>query len=707
MHNDFLGGCLQWLAQNSGKAITREALTEGLPLKSGCLTPSLVPRAAKRAGMTAKLVRQPLNRVNARLLPCIILLRNNQAALLERVDPAAKTAVVRYAELDFEPQALKLEQLAEDYAGVSVYCRPELQTHAGPAESRASADNGHWFWSVIRKNRRVYRDVIVASVCINLFALAMPLFVMNVYDRVVPNQTTQTLWMLAAGVAIVICADLVLKLLRGWFIELAASRADNQLSAKIMERVLGMRLEHMPASVGTMAGHIQGFESVRAFCGSMVVTALVDLPFFLLFLLIILLISPWMAIPVVAGAFLLLLYALSVQHRMHRLAEVSGEVSSQRTAGLIESIGNLPLLKSLNATGHMQREWEQTTRFLSGCVSRQRLLGASVSSGAAWVQQTVAVAMIITGVYLVIDGQLTQGALIAGYLLSSRAMAPVSQVAALLTQYHQAAAALEVLDDVMETPQEREENKQYVSRGRLNGDIELRNVSFTYPEAERPALHNVSLKIRAGERIGVLGASGSGKSTLEKLIVGHYRPTEGQLYLDGLHHQQLDPAEVRRNVGYLAQDICLIKGSVLDNVRLGIDAPDDAQLNNAAEVSGLGRVIGAHSDGWSRQVGENGRALSGGQRQTVALARTIMADAPILMLDEPASAMDSMMEQHLRERLGEYCRQRTLVLITHRTSLLVLVDRLIVLDQGKLIADGPRDQILDALSKGQIARARS
>lgn len=703
MIDDPLGHCLQWLAREHGRVLTREALVEGLPLRAGQLTPALLPRAAERAGLHLAQLKQRQERINARLLPCILLLKGNRACILEQLDD--KQVIVRRPELEMQRDRLSREELAEDYAGVVIYCRPEVQIGDTSAERAASADNGHWFWSVIRRNRRIYRDVLLASFCINLFALAMPLFVMNVYDRVVPNQSTATLWMLAAGVALVLTADLVLRMLRSWFVELAAGRADNRFSARIMERVLGMKLQYLPPSVGTLAGHVQGFESVRAFCGAMVVTALIDLPFFLLFLLIITIISPWMGVPVFLGALLLILYALSVQQRMQRLADVSGQVSTRRTSWLIESLACLPLLKSLNATGRMQRRWEQATRFLSGCSSRQRLLGASVSSGAAWVQQSVAVILIIVGVYLIIDGQLTQGGLIAAYMLSSRAMAPVSQTAALLTQYHQAAAALRVMDEVMASPQEREAGRKYISRDRLRGDIELSNLSFTYPGSNRPALKQVSLHIRAGEKVAILGAAGSGKSTLEKLILGLYDPTEGDLFIDGVHQKQVDPAELRRNIGYVAQDVQLLEGTVYENVTLGLEDIDPEQLQRAAHISGLNTLIGRDADGWSLQAGENGRALSGGQRQTVALARAVMADAPILLLDEPASAMDSMLEQHIRTQLRSFCESRTLVLVTHRTSLLELVDRLIVLDRGRVIADGPKQRVLEALTGGKLKRA--
>lgn len=705
MHDDDLTLSLLQLARQAGNPHTRDSLVDGLPLEQGRLTPSLLPRAAARAGLKASLLRQPLARVNSGLLPCIVLLKDNRACVLEQLDLKAGRVVTRRPELDMAQTEDSLSDFEQQYGGVVVYCRPELSLSQGAAETAASADNGHWFWSVIRRHRRIYRDVLLASFCINIFALAMPLFVMNVYDRVVPNQSTATLWVLAAGVMIVVFSDLALRLLRSWFVELAAGRADGVLSSRIMERVMGMRLESMPASAGVLAGNIQGFESVRAFCGSMVVTALIDLPFFLLFLLIITIIAPLMAVPVLAGAVLLLLYALSVQSQMKRLADVSGQVSSQRSAGLIESLHLLPVFKIFNATGRAQGRWEQQNRFLSGSSSRQRLLGASVSVGAAWAQQTVSVAMIIIGVYLVIDGQMTQGALIAAYMLSSRAMAPVSQTAALMTQYHQAAAALHSLDELMNSPQERTHATTQAGQTAVRGDIEFSKVSFTYPGSERPALNQVSLSIKAGEKVGILGAAGSGKSTLEKLILGLYQPTEGTVFIDGRHGQQLDVATLRRHVGYLPQDLMLVNGTIYDNVTLGQAQPSATALQQAVRISGLEALIGRQAEGWSLAVGENGQALSGGQRQAVALARALAGEAPVLLLDEPTSAMDSLMEQQVTGGLAEYCRARTLLLITHRMSLLSLVDRLIVMDHGQIIADGPKEQVLEALSKGNLRRA--
>lgn len=705
--DDQLSTCLIWLANEHGTVISHDQLVAELPLVDGRLSPSLFARAAERANMKVKLVRQPLTQLNSLLFPCLVLLEGNKACLIQSIDSEKQTVQVLLPELDMQPEQLDLASLKESYTGIAIYCRPQFKLDKTKTGTQSIINEGHWFWKVIKENRPVYFDILIAAFFINLFALAMPLFVMNVYDRVVPNHATATLWVLALGAFIVICADLALRLLRSWFVELAANRADITLSAQIMQRILGSRLEKAPPSIGSFAANVQSFESVRSFIGSMTITTLIDLPFFLLFVIIIGLISWVMMIPVLIGATLIILYALSVQATMQQLSETSSQASAQRNSGLIESLVAAPTLKSFNGTSKMQSAWEHSTQFLSGCSGKQRMLGMSVGVGASWVQQIVAVAMIITGVYLVINGDMSQGGLIAAYMLSSRAMAPVSQTASLLTQYHQAATALKSVEEIMDTEQDRVPGKQLLPRGKLRGEIEFRNVSFKYPDEETEALSNVSLHIKAGEKIGILGRVGSGKSTLEKLILGLYQPTSGTVLIDGININQLDPAELRRSVGYIPQDVQLLSGSVYDNITLGINHPSNQRLMQAINISGLQALVGEHADGLSMPVGEGGNRLSGGQRQTLAVARALMTDSSILLLDEPTSAMDSMLENHVSQGLKEISQDKTLVLITHRSSLLTLVDRLLVMESGKILADGSKENVLKALQEGSIQRGKA
>lgn len=690
------------VARAHGIDTSRDTLLAGLPLIDGQLTPALLSRAAQRAGLTSRLVARELPRLNPVLFPVILLLDNQDTCLLLALKD--QRAQVVFPELGDASVWLELEALKARYSGHAIYLRPRERLDARTTPIDKQTD-GHWFWSVIRRHRGLYRDVLLAAFLINLFAVAMPLFVMNVYDRVVPNHATDTLWMLAAGMVLVMCADAALRMMRGWFIDLAASRTDITLSASIMERVLGMKMSERPASVGSFASGLQAFESVRSFIGSATVVGFIDLPFVLLFTLVMGLISWPLVIPVLVGIALVLLYTAGVQHKLHQLSEQNMQASAQRNAVLVESLVGLETLKTLGAEGRMQSLWEKTTLLLSRSSVKMRMLSGSVTAGTLWIQQAVAVAIIILGVYLIIDAQLTQGALIAAYMLSSRVMAPVGQTAALLMQYHQAATALNTLETVMEKPVERPQGSHWISRPRLQGGIEFKDVGFRYPQDEREVLRGVSFRINPGEHVAILGRNGSGKTTLEKLIAGLYSPSQGAVLIDGIDARQLDPAELRRNMGYVSQDVNLFFGSLRDNIAMGAPQADDEQVLNAVRLSGLAEFVQTHPAGLAMPVGERGELLSGGQRQSVAIARALLNDPAILLFDEPTGAMDHSSEETFKHHMRDYAHGKTLVVVTHRTSLLELVNRIIVIDAGKIVADGPKEQVVEALRQGRIGRA--
>lgn len=699
--------CLLVLAQSHRLVATREALLAGLPLESGNLTPSLFSRAAARAGLTSKIVRRPLSQLNAALFPVVLLLNDNRACVL--LSLTASHAQVVFPELDGASVALPLEELANQYSGRAIYARPAERIEAAVLEIGKTANShnarGHWFWGVIAQHKYLYRDVLLTALLINFFALVSPLFVMNVYDRVVPNHATDTLWVLSIGMLIAISADFALRMMRAWFVDLAASRVDVTLSASIVERVLGMKLSERPASVGSFAAGLQSFEAVRSFISSATILALVDLPFVLLFVIVVLMISWPLVFPILVGVLLVIIYTAAVQHKMHVLSENSMQASAQRNATLVESLASLETLKVLGAEGRMQSIWEKTTLLVSRIGVKMRLLSGSVGSTTLWLQQAVSVVIIIVGVYQIIEGNLSQGGLIAAYMLASRIMAPVGQTAGLLMQYHSAATALTALEQIMQKPIERPLDKQWISRPRLHGSIEFKKVSFKYPQDEREVLRDVSFKINPGERVAILGRNGSGKTTLEKLIAGLYEASSGTVLLDGIDIRQLDPAELRRNMGYVAQDVHLFLGSLRDNIALGSNQASDDMILEAVRLCGLTEFVNQHPMGLAMPVGEQGQLLSGGQRQSVSIARALLNDPPILLMDEPTGSMDHTSEEEFKRNLLQMAANKTLLVITHRTSLLELVNRIIVIDAGKIVADGPKEQVVEALRQGRIGRA--
>lgn len=704
-HADPLLDCLAELARHHGHPLARDAFVSGLPLTGHRLTPALLPRAAARAGLSARLLRQTLADIEPALLPVLLLLRQNQACLLLGWT-AEGQARVMFPQGGGGATLISREKLRERYSGLAFYVQPRFRFEARAASAEV-APPGHWFWGTLREASPLYRDALVAAFLVNCFGLVVPLLTMVVYDRVVPNRAMETLWVLVAGAALVLGFDFVMRLLRAWIIDLASRQVDLTLSARIMERVLGMSLHARPRSVGSFAANLRAFETVRDFIASTTATALIDLPFALLFLFVTLWIQPWMTLPPLLGFAAAVGYGFVVQRRMRELAGLTHQAGAQRNAVLVEGLIGLETIKTLGAEGQLQNRWEQNTRYQAEIGSKLRLVASSATSFTGFVQQAVILSILVIGVYQIGNAALSMGGLIACVMLAGRAMAPLAQVAALLTHFHAARTALDGVNAAMELPLERPPERRFLHRPQLQGGIEFRNVSFTYPHAALPALQGVSLRIEPGEKVAIIGKVGSGKTTLEKLILGLYAPAEGAVLMDGIDARQLDPAELRRNIGHVPQDVELFYGTLRDNILLGTPLADDEQLMAAAEIAGVARFAGAHPHGYDLLVDERGGSLSGGQRQEIALARALLRDPPVLLLDEPTSAMDAASEEALKQRLREYCVDKTLILVTHRSSLLDLADRLIVMDGGRVVADGPRQRVVAALQAGQVTRARA
>jgi len=701
---DELLECLLIVARAHGELPTRETIMAGLPAEDARLSPALFERAAKRARLSSRLAKTPLEQLKDGLLPAIALLKNKSACVVLELDEDRTQARVVYPDLPDSPVSIPVQELNELYIGTAIYARPSHRYDARTPEVRKTRQ-GHWFWSVMAESRPLYVDVMFAALLANLFALGMPLFTMNVYDRVVPNQAFETLWVLAVGLVLMLVGDLVLRTMRSRFVDLASSRVDVKLSAFIMERVLGTRMEQRPASAGSFASNLRAFESVRDFIGSATVVAFIDLPFSVIFMVTIAWIAPLMLIPLVIGSLIMLVYSLAVQGRMHELAETTFRASAQRNATLIEGLVGFETIKALSAESNIQTKWEKSAALLARVGAQLRLLSSTASSSSAFVQQFVNLAIVVIGVYAISEKNLTMGGLIACTMLAGRAMAPVGQVAGLLVQFHTASTALTSLEEMMKRDVERPADANYISRGRLQGAIDFRGVSFSYPGQTAPSLHNLNFKIKPGEKVAILGRIGSGKTTLEKLILGLYQPTEGSVLVDGIDLRQLDPAELRSQIGYVQQDIMLFYGSLRENITLGAPLATHQDIVKAAEIGGVLGLVNQHPQGFDMLVGERGESLSGGQRQGVAIARAVINDPPILLLDEPTSSMDYSSEEDIKRRITEFAQNKTVILISHRTALLDLVDRIIVMDGGRIVADGPKEQVVTALRQGRIGKA--
>jgi ATP-binding cassette subfamily C protein LapB len=460
-----------------------------------------------------------------------------------------------------------------------------------------------------------------------------------------------------------------------------------------------------PASVGSFAANLRAFESVRDFVASASITTLVDLPFVLVFFFVIAWISPWLLVPPLFCITLLLIASLVVQQKMQELVDITQRAASQRNATLVESLVGIETIKFMVAESSFQRKWEHSTVFLAQYGTKLKLLSSVIMNFAQMMQQLVSVTVLVAGVYLLMENQISMGAIIAASMLAGRAMAPFGQVAGLLMQFHNAKSGLASIETHMQTKPERFNDAAFVHRASFKGEIEFKNVSFSYPGQQQSALTKVSFKIQAGEKVAFIGRVGSGKSTIQRLILGLHQPTEGAILIDGIDMRQIDPAELRRAAGFVSQDVSLFYGTLKENIALGAPFADDQDVLAAAEIAGVTEFANRHPRGFDMPIGERGESLSGGQRQAVGIARAVLNDSPILLLDEPSSAMDHQSEDFLKARLRRFATGKTVVLVTHRTSLLELVDRLIVIDNGQIMADGPKSQVVEALQSGRIGKA--
>jgi ATP-binding cassette, subfamily C, bacterial LapB len=709
LDDDPLLQSLVWLTRHHGRERSATALVAGLSL-AGPLSPQQAVRALDEAGFNAGLVPRALPDIAALLLPAILLLKNGDACIAVRRDPDGRGDPTQYEVVMPGPQCHSCRaseaELAAEYTGVALAATPRAASRSASAELLHDPAQ-HWFWGTLRRFAPYYRSALVAAMLSNVLMLVSGIVTAVVFDKVIPNQAFTTLWALAAAAALALFFDLAARQLRSHLIDNAGKRADLIVGALIVRQTLGVRMEHKPASAGGYAHHLAQVEVVREFFASATLSVLTDLPFLLLFVAMAFVIGGPLGWVLVVAIPCIVALAAVIQSRLRRSMTHSLQRQVEQQGVLVEAVEGLEDLKAAGAAGRFVRRFEEATAAAAESSLRARGLSAWASNIAAVAQQGITLVMLVWGVHLIADGVITGGALIGAVMITGRAIQPLSALVGLATRYQGARAAMVSLDRLMAQPVEREPGRAYLVQPRPSGRIAMQDVGFSYPAVEgQPVpkvLKGVTLKFAPGERVALVGRIGSGKSTILRMLAGLYQPTEGRVEVDGVDLRQLDPVDFRAAAGFVSQDLRLFTGSLRDNVTMGRAGIDGARLVEVARLTGLERVAAAHPAGWDLPVGEMGGLLSGGQRQLVALARCLVTQPQIVLMDEPTSSMDAQSELLFLRQLKEAIGQRTLVVVTHRPAVLDLVDRLVVVDNGRVVLDGPKPQVLAALSGAKPA----
>jgi len=684
------------------KPFTKEALLSGLPiyneeeLFSTSSSKSLFSRVAARAGLKSTLVERDIKNILSLHLPMILLLANDNVCILESFNEDKTEAKIIFADDEGTESWLSINDLEKEYLGFGFMLKKEFKYDSKNSRT-LKIKSKHWFFSTLNLSRSIYKDVLWASLLINIFVLATPLFTMNVYDRVIPNNANETLMVFTIGIVFVYVLDFFLKLTRAYMLELAGKKSDIIMSSIIFEKVLDLKMASHPKSVGSFANNLKDFESVRSFFTTATMTALIDLPFALIFLVVIYYIGGDLVFIPIITMLIILTYALVIRKPLQESIESSHEASAKKSGILIESLQNIETVKSMSMAGKIQWEFEEATGEIATKNLKSRMFSSSIPSVTNLLIQLNTVFVVVFGVYLIQEFELTMGGLIAVVILTSRTVAPMGQAAGLITNYADAKTSYTTLSEIISRETERPAGMEFVQRTIFKGNIEFKNVSFSYPESEILALDNINFTIRAGEKVAIIGRIGSGKSTITKLILKLYEPTSGSILIDGIDIQQIDPSDLRRYISYVPQEIHLFKGSMKDNIISSEHHPHVEDVIHAAQVSGVEDYVRTHPLGYDMPIGERGAGLSGGQKQSVGIARALMKNSSIMLMDEPSNAMDQTTEAILLKNLEKELKRKTVILVTQKLSLLDMVDRVIVMHNSKVLLDDTKANVTKQL----------
>lgn len=690
---------LQLISKYYEKDVSKESLSAGILAQGKMMDLADLIKSASRIGLISKVVDRKLMDISQMALPALLILKSNRACVLLDIDINENKVKVFIPGLGSGESIFTMERLEKEFSGKMVLIKNEYQYKNNLHDKLKIENPNHWFIGAIKRNKEIYIKVGIAAVIINLFVLVTPLFTMNVYDRVLPNNAIDTLWVLTFGVFIVMVFDFVLKLIRSTYLGLANKRADIVMSNKIFDQLLNIKLDQKPASTGMFLSRLQSFESVRDFFTTATIVAIVELPFVFLFLFVIFLIGGSTGWVSVFTIIITISFSWYMQKPLKEIIAKSAKEDQIKLTVLNETVAGLEVVKSVRGESRMKKQFENSLNQTVYYNEKSQHLSQIVTYFTAFISQFSSIAIVVVGVYLASENQMTMGAIIAASMLNGRVIAPISQIVSMIIRYDRTMLSLKNIDEIMKMQKERED-KVYLSRPYLNGDIVFKDVTFSYVNQNFDAIKDLNLTIKEGEKIAILGKIGSGKSTLSKLIMNLYSPTNGSILIDDTDVRQIDVVDLRKAIGYVPQEPFLFLGTIKDNITVGENFASDEDLIEVAKIAGLMDFLGKREKGFDLVVGERGDGLSGGERQAITLARALISKPNILMLDEPTNSMDLQTEQRFIQNMHEVVKDKTLIIMTHKMSILKLVDRVVILHDGKIVADGPKDVILNSLKQG-------
>jgi len=661
-----------------------------LPEKVGKIfDPLAAVSALTHVGFNASYGEFPLKRLTIKHFPSIGFTSNGEAILINGIDDDGKYTISRFDENDI------IIEEKYDFLGLKRKVKPYFIIAQKKNNKLRKDQKNNWFWGSMSQGKWLYAQVIGAAAMTNFLGLSTSLFIMVVYDRVVPNEAIESLIALTIGVLIALFFDFIIKTLRAQFVDRAGRRADLRMSRLIFDKILNMRIDAKNRKSGALASIVREFDTLREFFTSATLIAVVDLPFIFFFIWVISLIAgPLALVPLIAVP-CVILSGLVIQPFLARLAEGSMETNMSKQSILVETLNGIETVQATGSGRLMRKRFEEAADAQSEFGLKNRVLTQFAVNSAASIQQLAQIATIFFGVFLIQDGIISMGAMIAAVILGGRTLSPLSQLASAMSRANSARQAYRSLSEIMNEKKGNisDQIRARLSRPHFDGNIELKNLTYTFPGSTSPIINNLSLKIPAGQKVAIVGRMGSGKSTLSRLISGLIEPTEGAVMMDGVDLRQIDKSDVRRNIGVMLQDTWLFSGTVKENLQMGYYEYDDAHILNIARISGVDSFIANRPQGYDMELKEHGEGLSGGQRQSINLARSLLHQPNLLILDEPTSSMDTATEKSVIEGLKSWSNLRSMVIVTHRNTLLDIVDRVLVVDEGKILADTTPEQL--------------